>query len=246
MIELPEVVAVQQLRVHNSLDTVLNAVAGHAERLQQFSCLVGRALRRPLLNGHLVELAHHRCESSTLGVGRASNRDPPILASRPEHAVRVVVRVCVALALPHVVVHVAVQQGGRKQVCRRLRLGEVDVLTHTGAPAVIECCEQRCHGKARRDVVGERAIRTAWRTVCPPGDPEEASHRCGHGAESGKTGQWPFLAEQAARQHDDRRVHLAQVLVVQTPRLHRLRREALGHHVGPTHEVVDHGSTLGR
>ena len=49
-----------------------------------------------------------------------------------------VVEACVALALPHVAVHVAVQQCRCEEVRRSLRLREVDVLTDTGAPAVIE------------------------------------------------------------------------------------------------------------
>ena len=66
-----------------------------------------------------------------------------------------------------------------------------------------------------------------------------------HRAVAGHQRVGAVLAEQARAQHDQVGLDPAQRLVVESPRLHRLGGERLGHHVRPADQVEDHLPRLG-
>ena len=120
------------------------------------------------------------------------------------------------------------------------------MLAPAGAVTLSQRGQDQHHAELGGDVVGVGGERPCWDAVGPAGHRVEARNGRRHGAEAGVQAHRAGLAHQAAREHHEVGVHLAQHVVGEAPVLHRLGRERLGEHVAPPHQVEHHVARLGQ
>ena len=184
------------------------------------------------------------CSARELVVGPARDRDPAIvdavLVGAREHAVQARARIVVAVAQPDHAVDLVVEQPGCERPGRRLDLRDVEVHAAAGAPAVVQPGRERGRDVARRERVGDRAVRSARLAVGPAGERVVARERRALAAEPGVVLVRPGLAVQARAHHHEVGPERDERVVVETEALHRARREVLGDRVGPLDDEPAH------
>ena len=138
-------------------------------------------------------------------------------------------------------VHHGVEQQRARQGRGRLELRHVDVLAFARAAAVQHAGQDGHRPQVAAHVV-EVGERPTGRGPVGQADHEgEAGQGLGRRAHGHVGDVGARVAEPAHRHVDDVGPDVAHDVVAESPARHGPGREALGHHVGPGHQVLQHG-----
>ena len=158
-----------------------------------------RRVRRRVAAGELEQLRE-------LLVGPRRDRDPAVVDRRPsgavssahaQHRVERRALAAVADARPRPTVQLELEQPRREREDRGLDLRDVEVHAAPGAAAVQEPGRERGGDEARRERVGDRAVRADGLAVGPAGEEVVARERRALAAEAGVVAVRPGLAVEA-------------------------------------------------
>ena len=123
-------------------------------------------------------------------------------------------------------------------------LGQINVLTFSGATTMIQRGKHGGRVKPRRNIVGVCTKRACRFAIFPTCDGVEPRHCCGEVAVSSEHSQWASLSHETSAEHDQVGIDLAQGVVIQTKGLHRAGRERLGDHIRPCDKIPNNRLTF--